>query len=81
MIKELGRFTALEKVVWCQEEPKNMGSWYFIQPRIERVLEKMASPVKRPVYAGRKSSASTATGLMSRHLKQQEELVAAALDC
>jgi 2-oxoglutarate dehydrogenase E1 component len=81
LIKELGRFSNLEKLVWCQEEPKNMGAWFFVQPRLELVLEKLGGAVTRPVYAGRDPSASTATGLMTRHLKQQEQLVAAALEC
>ena len=57
-------------VVWCQEEPKNMGSWFFIQQYIEWVLEHVNAKVHRPRYAGRPAAAATATGLMSKHLAQ-----------
>ncbi|MEJ8475174.1 2-oxoglutarate dehydrogenase E1 component [Roseibium algae] len=66
---ELNRFKNAD-TVWCQEEPKNMGSWFFVEPYIEWVLEQIDAKVKRPRYAGRKAMASTATGLMSAHLAQ-----------
>ncbi|MFD1697193.1 2-oxoglutarate dehydrogenase E1 component [Roseibium aestuarii] len=66
---ELNRFRNAD-VVWCQEEPKNMGSWFFVEPYIEWVLEQIDAKVKRPRYVGRAASASTATGLMSTHLAQ-----------
>ena len=66
---ELSRFPNAD-VVWCQEEPKNMGSWDFVEPYLEWVLEKAKMKVKRPVYAGRPAAAATATGLMSKHLAQ-----------
>jgi len=66
---ELSRFKNAE-VVWCQEEPKNMGAWFFIQPYVEWVLEQMDRAGERPRYVGRAASASTATGLMRTHLAQ-----------
>ncbi|SDG19948.1 2-oxoglutarate dehydrogenase E1 component [Pelagibacterium luteolum] len=69
LIDELSRFQNAE-VVWCQEEPKNMGAWSFVQPYIEWVLEQMGRPGDRPRYVGRPASASTATGLMRTHLAQ-----------
>ncbi len=66
---ELSRFPHAD-VVWCQEEPKNMGTWTFAEPYLEWVLEKAACKVKRPRYAGRPPAAATATGLMSRHQAQ-----------
>jgi 2-oxoglutarate dehydrogenase E1 component len=66
---ELSRFKGAD-VVWCQEEPKNMGSWSFVEPYLEWVLGQAGSKVKRPRYVGRPASAATATGLMSRHLAQ-----------
>ena len=62
LIHELGRFPNAE-IVWCQEEPKNMGAWSFIEPNIEWVLERIEAKHARPRYAGRPASASTATGL------------------
>ena len=77
---ELKPFTDVEKVVWCQEEPKNMGAWTFIEPWLEEVFAKVGmSKVKRAAYAGRRASASTATGLLGKHLEEQAELLAEAL--
>jgi 2-oxoglutarate dehydrogenase E1 component len=71
LIQELGRFKNAE-FVWCQEEPYNMGAWSFVQANIERVLEFIKARNTRPRYAGRPASASTATGLMSRHLREMK---------
>ncbi len=69
LLDELGRFRNAE-IAWCQEEPKNQGSWFFVQPYIEWVLEQMGRSGGRPRYIGRPASASTATGLMRTHLSQ-----------
>ena len=78
MVKELGRFKQAE-MVWCQEEPKNQGAWTFIEPNIEWVLTRIGAKNTRPVYAGRATSASPATGLASQHKAQQAALVNDAL--
>ena len=75
----LKRMTNLETVVWCQEEPRNNGSWFFVGERIEDALAKAGHEGMRPVYAGRDAAASPATGLAKRHAEQQERLVADAL--
>ncbi|MGA2045681.1 MAG: 2-oxoglutarate dehydrogenase E1 component [Roseiarcus sp.] len=69
LVKELSRFKKAE-IVWCQEEPKNMGAWSFVEPYLEWVLGQVGGKSKRPRYAGRPASAATATGLMSKHLAQ-----------
>ena len=69
LVNELSRFKNAE-IVWCQEEPKNMGSWTFVEPYLAWVLEQTGAKVKRPRYVGRPASAATATGLMSKHLAQ-----------
>ncbi len=69
LLTELGRFPNAE-LVWCQEEPKNMGGWTFVDPWLELTLEKLSVKSKRARYVGRPASASTAAGLMSRHLKE-----------
>ncbi len=77
---ELKRYSGLKSVVWCQEEPRNMGAWTFIDPRIEKVLIGLGlKTVTRAKYAGRKAAASPATGLASTHEKEQAELVDLAL--
>ncbi len=75
----LKRFKAAEKIVWCQEEPKNMGAWSFIAPFIEDSAAEAKLKVTRPVYAGRVATASTATGFAKRHALEQAALVDAAL--
>ncbi len=66
---ELARFKGAD-LVWCQEEPKNMGSWSFVEPYLEWVLGHSGAKAKRVRYVGRPASAATATGLMSKHLAQ-----------
>jgi 2-oxoglutarate dehydrogenase E1 component len=75
----LSRMKNLETVVWAQEEPKNQGSWTFVQPFIEEVLLEAGCKSSRPLYAGRKAAAATATGLARNHAAQQAALVAEAL--
>jgi 2-oxoglutarate dehydrogenase E1 component len=77
-VKELERFKSAE-MVWCQEEPKNQGSWTFMEPNLEWVLTRIKAKFKRPKYVGRAASASPATGLASTHKNQQEVLVNEAL--
>jgi 2-oxoglutarate dehydrogenase E1 component len=78
LIQELGRFRHAE-FVWCQEEPRNMGAWAFIEPYLEWVLSQINAEMRRPRYAGRAAAAATATGVMSQHLKQLETLLNEAL--
>jgi 2-oxoglutarate dehydrogenase E1 component len=79
LVQELGRFKNAE-VVWCQEEPRNMGAWHFIEPYLEWVLNQIHAPNRRPRYAGRAAAAATATGLMSKHLAQLKALLDDALN-
>src|SRR6202012_2988279 len=79
LVQELGRFKGAE-VVWCQEEPRNMGAWHFIEPYLEWVLNQIHAANKRPRYAGRSASSATATGLMSKHLAQLKALLDEALN-
>ncbi len=78
LVQELTPFKNAE-IVWCQEEPRNMGAWHFIEPYLEWVLNQVGAPNKRPRYAGRPASAATATGLMSKHLAQLKALLDEAL--
>ncbi len=67
------------EVVWCQEEPENMGAWHFVDRRIERALAGIDVKARRPVYVGRAEAASPATGSARTHLKEQADLVDRAL--
>ncbi len=79
LVVELSRFKTAE-VVWCQEEPRNMGAWHFIEPYLEWVLNQVHATYKRPRYAGRAAAAATATGLMSKHQAQLKALLDEALN-
>jgi len=80
LAEELRDFTHVEEVVWCQEEPKNMGAWTFVEPNLEKSFAKVGMKnVSRARYAGRKESAATATGLLKKHNQQQLALINDAL--
>ncbi|MBB3764321.1 2-oxoglutarate dehydrogenase E1 component [Sphingomicrobium lutaoense] len=79
LVKRLEAMTNLEEVIWAQEEPKNQGSWFFVEPYLEECLGEAGFKGMRPRYAGRAASASPATGLATRHAKQQAALIAEAL--
>jgi 2-oxoglutarate dehydrogenase E1 component len=66
-------------VVWCQEEPANMGAWNFVDRQIEGVLTGLNIKAKRPSYVGRAAAASPATGHARTHAVQQTALVQSAL--
>jgi 2-oxoglutarate dehydrogenase E1 component len=79
LVKRMARMPHLETVVWAQEEPKNNGSWFFVEPLIEDCLTEAGTGPARAIYAGRAPSAATATGLARKHVAQQKALVAEAL--
>jgi 2-oxoglutarate dehydrogenase E1 component len=78
LVAELSRFKKAE-VTWCQEEPRNMGAWHFIEPYLEWVLNQVNGASRRPRYVGRAAAAATATGLMSKHLAQLKAFLDEAL--
>jgi 2-oxoglutarate dehydrogenase E1 component len=65
------RFCNATTVVWCQEEPANMGAWTFARDRLQAELR----PTQKLIYAGRRANASTATGSMRIHQTEQAALV------
>jgi 2-oxoglutarate dehydrogenase E1 component len=67
------------EVVWCQEEPENMGAWTFVDRRIEKVLAGLGGKATRPRFVGREEAASPATGLAKVHESEQAAVVRAAL--
>ena len=82
-------YTALEnaitkfsncEIIWCQEEPKNMGAWGFIRSRIEDVLKKINSKQLNLYFIGRRAAASPATGVFDRHLSNQKNLLRLAIE-
>lgn len=74
--ENLDSYPNARNVVWAQEEPLNAGSWSYVQPRIETLLNATEHHNRRHVlYAGRAPSASVATGLKSVHLKEEQEFL------
>jgi len=65
-------FSKNAKLVWCQEEPENMGAWTFIEPRLRTIF------CTEIAYAGREAGASPAVGALARHKREQARLVADA---
>jgi 2-oxoglutarate dehydrogenase E1 component len=72
--EELSRFKNAD-MVWCQEEPKNMGAWAFINPFVEDSLLAIGAKNTRLRYIGRPAAASTATGIAAKHKKEQQAIL------
>ncbi|MFO1069037.1 MAG: 2-oxoglutarate dehydrogenase E1 component [Geminicoccaceae bacterium] len=79
LTEELKRYPKAARYVWCQEEPRNMGAWFFVAPRLENVMEAIGIAQRRLTYAGRKPSASVATGYHAQHEREQHQLLDDAL--
>ena len=75
---DLAKFKNAE-FVWCQEEPRNMGAWFFIREHLENVLEEINAKINLFRYIGRPEAASPATGSLRRHNMEQDNLVNDAL--
>ena len=73
--REIRKYSNTTEIVWVQEEPQNMGAWYFVKDRV--ASEMKAGQTLR--YVGRPESASAATGSLKVHLKEQAALIKAAL--
>ncbi|MCB0348084.1 MAG: 2-oxoglutarate dehydrogenase E1 component [Bdellovibrionales bacterium] len=66
--KILGEYSASVQLTWVQEEPENMGAWYFIRNKFEKMGRKIS-------VVARKESASPATGSEKRHKAEQEKII------
>src|SRR6186713_3167834 len=78
LVAELSRFKQAE-MVWCQEEPRNMGAWFFVDVFLQWILNQIGAKHRTMRYAGRPASASTAVGQMSKHLAQLKQFLDDAL--
>jgi len=70
----LARYPQATEVVWCQEEPRNMGAWFFVQP----ILSDLMRLGQRLLYVGRPAAASPATGSAKLHEREQDTLLTGA---
>jgi len=66
-------------VIWCQEEPKNMGCWSYVRPRFVTIAREGQEKDLVMRYVGRRAAASPATGLPRLHLAEQEAIMQEAL--
>jgi 2-oxoglutarate dehydrogenase E1 component len=71
---QIAKYPNAKEVVWCQEEPQNQGAWYRLRAYLRSDIEEK----QVLAYAGRPISASPAVGYASKHLAQQQQLVADA---
>lgn len=70
---ELSRFPGAS-VIWCQEEPENMGAWSYIDRKVERILRRIGNHCKWPHCISRPENASTAIGTNDEHSADQTRL-------
>jgi 2-oxoglutarate dehydrogenase E1 component len=75
---ELAKYPNAE-IIWCQEEPKNMGAWHFIEHKIENCLQTFKHKNLRPRYVGRVASASPAAGYKKMHNVEQAAFINEAI--
>ncbi|WP_409301133.1 2-oxoglutarate dehydrogenase E1 component [Peribacillus sp. SCS-155] len=73
--KLLTFYPNLKEIIWVQEEPKNMGAWTFIEPRINAAAPNGISVS----YIGRKRRSSPAEGDPLVHKKEQQRIMNQAL--
>ena len=71
----LATYPKLKRLVWVQEEPKNMGARAYVR---RRLLERLERPLEID-YVGRPYRASPSEGYPGAHAVEQERVIAAAL--
>ncbi|MEZ4561806.1 MAG: 2-oxoglutarate dehydrogenase E1 component [Thermomicrobiales bacterium] len=72
------RYPKLEEIFWVQEEPRNMGAWVFMEPRLRETLAALEREIPLG-YAGRPERASPAEGSLDRHGVEQARIIQTAL--
>lgn len=73
--EELARYPKAKEIIWVQEEPANMGAWFYMRPRLEQII----GDKKVIKYVGRTGSGSTAEGSLKSHIREQQRIVNDAL--
>jgi 2-oxoglutarate dehydrogenase E1 component len=71
----LGRYPNLEELVWVQEEPRNMGAWSYVEPK----LRELAGEAVEVSYISRPERASPAEGYPAAHAAEQGRIIREAL--
>lgn len=78
LVKVLSQYSEIKDFIWCQEEPRNMGAYSFIAPRLSAILTNLNNGACLQ-YVGRDDEASPATGYLDQHIKQQTKIIQQAL--
>jgi 2-oxoglutarate dehydrogenase E1 component len=76
LARQLDQFPKKAKIIWCQEEPQNMGAWSFIY----LILDRMHGHQREIWYAGRDAGASPAVGALAIHRREQKFIVELAFN-
>ena len=74
------QYKKLKRVFWVQEEPKNMGSWNYIQPELRALMDDIGLSKVELGYIGREAKASPATGISRNHVREQEAIINQVMD-
>ncbi len=77
LAKELAKYPKATEIVWCQEEPRNQGAWYWIASRHH--LDTQLGGTQKLLLVSRPASSSPAVGYLAKHNQQQKALVESAL--
>ena len=76
-VVELSKYPKATEIVWCQEEPRNQGAWYWIASR--QHLDRSFNSKQNLLLVSRPASPSPAAGYYSKHNAQQKALIESAL--
>ncbi len=79
LIAQLQQYPQAITVVWCQEEPRNQGAWWYIRSHIAETIDKTHPHIHKLEFTGRLVAAAPACGSLSKHTQQQTALIYAAL--
>jgi 2-oxoglutarate dehydrogenase E1 component len=71
----LQRYSDAAELFWVQEEPENMGAWYFVEEQMQSIINPNGNAKRGLRYVGRPTAASPATGAHKIHHDQQQTLV------
>ena len=74
---EMAKYPKATEVVWCQDEPRNQGAWYWIASRNH--LSRSLTSKQQMLLVSRPASPSPAVGYHSKHVAQQKSLIDSAL--
>jgi len=69
----IDQFPNAKEVIWCQEEPRNQGAWYWLASR--QHLVNVLGAKRKLLLVSRTAAASPAVGYYAKHNQQQKEII------